>query len=180
MHSFCWRGVGGIKNRSERNGSTSPGGVTPLFWLPLFFSPQLVLQSSRPVVQKEFFFLFFCLWQALSHCPHPTLDTSLTGCWKYGSLLTVLLNSVDGVAGGFAGSTFLCKSLLRKPIESSPQLKGPVSFSFFLGSVHIRVFVYVGVCHFSRKTFTAQPYDTFPPVRVMKFWGGACIHLNVN
>ncbi len=102
MHSFCWRGVWGIKNRSERNGSTSLSGVPPLCFDCLsFFSPSLDPQCSRPVVQEDVFF-----WQALSRCPRPALDASLTGCGKSGSLTTALLNSVDGAARGFAESIF--------------------------------------------------------------------------
>lgn len=75
--------------------------------------------------------------------------------------MTVLLNSVDGAARGFAESVFLCRSLLQKHNESPLQLPGLVLFPV----VYTYMLLDVGVCHFCQKTFTAQALRYLPPGR---------------
>lgn len=59
-----------------------------------------------------------------SRCPHPALDASLTGCGKSGSLMTVLLNSVDGAARGLAKSIFSMRVWFKSTMSRRCNFQG--------------------------------------------------------
>lgn len=81
MHSFCWRRVWGIKNRSEWNmSSTGPSGVT----------------AACPFTRHRKIRGALRLKSVFPDRPYFTADTSATGKRKSGSLTTAELNSSDG------------------------------------------------------------------------------------
>lgn len=113
MHSFCWRRVRGIKNRSEWNSSASPSGVPPPCFDCLPF----------PAIAKS---ATFSAWRTLfltGPVSRPPSRRGRFGDRKSGCLTTAELNSADGAYGGFCRKRFpsvFCEKVLQKHEDSPP------------------------------------------------------------